>query len=325
VDLDYLTRKQRAFALFHAINWLRETINAFSADPAADVKGKCIQRLGMLMELEKMLEHYLEYLSDVPTSEYVLGEISFLNEAASVTKTTVQFNIPQEESDEENRDQNMRDTVSVVSKDELASKRGSEGKAAAKKPNSLSDMRNCFRELQLRVLSLLTPISPDINIPPESAHYVLIDLREKLTGKLGAKKIARFGRKKKSSGFTFISEFSQMFDGELVSAIFQKYAGCLSSTLDRLAADCRATDGDGFDLVSSCVAAFLNFEVGRAQGVPRLPQFVGKLLPYVGGLVQRGYKAESRPVEVVHESHLVEPSSSSRYSRNSSRCIPAFA
>lgn len=106
-DLEYQERKERAFTLFHTINWLREALNAFATEPYEETRAKCVHRIQDLIRLEKVLTVYLEHIPDMQLSDFVLGDVSFQSDRNQNTDKAFQILLPQAAaSDDENEDPN---------------------------------------------------------------------------------------------------------------------------------------------------------------------------------------------------------------------------
>lgn len=70
---------------------------------------KCVQRINDIIELEKVLQFYLDAIPDVPLSDFVLAEVSFSNERAQATKNSFSLQkVVVVESEDENEEQNAK-------------------------------------------------------------------------------------------------------------------------------------------------------------------------------------------------------------------------
>ncbi|XP_078340386.1 Fanconi anemia group D2 protein-like [Crassostrea virginica] len=225
-------------SLFHALNWLREIVNAFATQTDPEMKGKVISRLHNITELTKTLEKCLAMHARFcpPPATFDWYENPVLNAPVNTNsegkkkgrkpakkKKNDKENNRDEDSDENSKDSSHLDTQNETQFPEKAD--------SSEKPCiDLANYRAFFRELDISVFTILhtglitrssldtelnTKATTDLSIQPPQLEFLLEDFTRKLSHSLIAATSKRKSflktKSDKNVGFSHLDQCTPKF------------------------------------------------------------------------------------------------------------------
>ncbi|XP_057562547.1 Fanconi anemia group D2 protein isoform X2 [Hippopotamus amphibius kiboko] len=297
--LESMSVKERSFMcslIFLTLNWFREVVNAFCQQTLPEMKGKVLTRLKHIVELQQLLEKYLEVIPDYvpPLANFDLEslEVTPHTSTAVSAKIRTQGKIGGRKRKADGGKTSSPDALSKEDNSECdptpsdRSQLEKESKGKEEKTSvSLQNYHAFFRELDIEVFSILhcalvarfildtemhTEATEIVQLEPPELLFLLEDLAQKLENML-TPSVARRSPFLKSKGNRNIgfSHLHQRSASEIAHSVVQlltpmcnhlenihNYFQCLTAE-NHGVVDGPGTKGQEYHIMSSCYQRLL--------------------------------------------------------------------